>query len=158
MRAASEREREQLQSFERRIPNKAKLQEQAEERAIEGEAQRLAKELPGKVNTPLKDPDTKRQSMSEKIEQCFGSEQQTERDPVETSFVIDEIPEAKDGGSAPPCGIGISIAQNAARQYVVVEMFPEVRNCRTPAHAIVISDVVNVLSSSDVVNVLSSES
>jgi hypothetical protein len=142
MQAASEREREQLLSFERRIPNKLKLQEQAEERAIESQAQRVAKELPGKGDPLPKDLDTKRRSVPAKIEQCSTSEQQTERDPVETSFVIDEIPEANDSGPAPPCGIGVMIAQNAARQYVVVEMFPEVWNFRTPACANVISNVV----------------
>ena len=60
-----------LQSFEQRIPNKKKLHELEEKRFIEGEQQREAKELPGKVNIStnlLDELNKKRKSMSEKIE------------------------------------------------------------------------------------------
>lgn len=95
---------------------------------MEAAEQREAKEVPGKRNSLLSDVNNKRQSVSGTIEQCVAS-QHTEPDPMETSFVIDEIPEPHAGDDAPPCGIGIMIAQNTADQYVVVNMFPEVRIC-----------------------------
>lgn len=124
---ACEHEREQLQSFERRIPNKKKLQEEAEERALEAAAQREAKEVPGKQDSLLSKLNKKRQSISEKMEQYVTSQQHLDQAAIETSFVIDEIPEHQSGDEVTSCGIGIMISQNATGQYVVVDIFPEVR-------------------------------
>jgi len=140
-----------LQSFEQRIPNKKKLHELEEKRFIEGEQQREAKELPGKVNIStnlLDELNKKRKSMSEKIEQCTvshaevtGSPQAASTSPElvdasEMDYVIDEIPVLQDDtalkqqqpGASPaePCGIGIMIALNPAAQYAVISMFPAV--------------------------------
>jgi len=149
---AGEQERQELQSFEQRIPNKKKLQELAEERATEGAAERSAKELHGKM--PLEgnlvdDLNQKRQFMADTTEKCAGEQpQMLKSDPSADSdkssadlnnsdmdYVIDEIPEndpepesnvAPIAAPAEMCGIGIMIAHNTAGHYVVVTMVPTV--------------------------------
>ena len=148
---AFEKERQELLSFEHQIPNKKKLQQMAEERAAEANEQREAKELQGKTafDKPLlSDLNEKRECMTKTIQHSLAALEEpacktnhldgsdtsnTNLDTSEIDYVIDEIPETQmvspqkeARGAGEQCGIGIMIAQNAAAQYVVVNMFPTV--------------------------------
>ena len=150
---AGELERRELQSFEQRIPNKKKQQELEEERVLEAEEQRQAKEIllssQNLENNLLDELNKKRKSMSERIEQCVASQQPAkqgdeaqhcsshspELDTSELDYVIDEIPalaatvakgEGPVAAASEPCGIGIMIAQDNHAQFVIIRMFPTV--------------------------------
>ena len=150
---ACELEKRELQSFEQRIPNKKKQQELEEERVLEAEEQRQAKEILVSSQRPnndlLDELNNKRKSMSERIEQCVASQQPAkqghemqqctlkspELDTSELDYVIDEIPvlaatfakeEASSAAASEPCGIGIMIAQDNRGRFVVIRMFPTV--------------------------------
>lgn len=141
---AFEQERQDVMSFEHQIPNKKKLQQMAEERAAEANEQRESKELQGKTACEkpfLSDLNEKRESMTKIIQQSLATDEEqkskTDLDTSEVDYVIDEIPEtqvvtpekhpAQGTAGREQCGIGIMIAQNAAGQFLVANMFSTVR-------------------------------
>ena len=126
-------ERQELYSFEQRIPNKQRLQQIEAERAAESAAQREAKEVANthdnrELNTAkanlLLDLSLKLNAPVVKV----MSPASKSLDASDMDYVIDEIPEQESGSPCKQsaeedlCGIGITIAQNREKSYVVLDM------------------------------------